>query len=610
MKRYQTSDRYWWTEEDSEIPSSVFDAVRGLQCSPSTKDDYWLYSAMYGVGTSVAYSSTSFRPSVELQLKDGRLKYNIIRPFIDALMARIATSRTNVTFATHGGKWSDRNKAKLLTKFVQGTFHRAKIYPVLQQVFLDACVFGTGFVKPFMLDDDISVERVAPSDVYVATSGTSTPYAFYQSILADRHQLMGEYPGKAAELSDAAVDVTITPVEIGVDADCVTLIEAWYVGSGDRRHVVVANNVVLVDEPWGSRNPGIAVFRWKDPLTGFLGDSLVAELVDIQTEVNFILRRIQEQMNLGCYKILVDQASSIDTKKLNNQQHAIIKFNSAGKVPIIMQIPPVDKQYFIQLERLEEKARSLVGLSELFTESKKPTGLESGKALREYDDIQSARFLHVGQRWQDFCVAIAERIISLAKNTDGYVAHCDHGDEVLTIDWSEIDLDKSSYTMRAWPTSLLPLTPSGQMQSVLDMLQIDPTLATAAVEHLDYPDVRAMLRPKIAPYAIIQRAIEGILSGKYFIQPDPAMNLEYGIQQMQAAYQQSIIDEEETEVQNAFLDWIALAQPLIAPPQGPGAQLGAPAGPGPMPGMESLPPGMGPPPPAGPAAQQAPMPGL
>ena len=593
----------WWKESDNkDVSEGVFAAVHELKKQPSVRDDYWLYSVLYGVGqSSIALSNSSAtRPSAELQLKDGRLKYNVIRPLIDALMARIATQRTNVRFVTQGGKFSQRQKAKLLTKFVFGSFHRAGVYPILQQVFLDACVFGTGWIKPFFGEKDIMVERVSPTDVYVANIGTCKPYAYYQTKLVNLDELIEEYsdvPG----VSNSQVDNELTPVGNKDATKCATVCEAWYTGHGKRRHVISTKTAVLVDEPWESDYSSLCCFRWKDPVDGFLGECCVAELMDIQVEINFILRRVQEQMNLGCYKIIVDQASEINTKKFNNQQNAIIRMNAAGRPPILFQIPPVDKQYFYQLDRLEEKARALIGLSELFMESSKPADLESGKALREYDDIQSKRFLHIGQRWQQFCIDIADRMIDLAKSEPGYETYCDDGDELKKIKWSDIDLDKSSYVMKAYPTSLLPETPAGQMQAVMEYIQFDPAMASTAIEYMEFPDVKAMLKSKIAPYLIVDKIIENILLKKEFIAPDPMMDLAYSIKQVQSAYLQAIMDEEDDAVLEALSKWVTMAidlQQEFAPPMagmpqelsgGPGGGLGIPSGVGEPPGALGMP---------------------
>ena len=69
-----------------------------------------------------------------------------------------------------------------------------------------------------------------------------------------------------------------------------------------------------------------------------------------------------------------------------------------------------------QLQRLIDYAYQVTGISSLAASSQKPQGINSGAALREYDDLQTDRFAAISRRYDLMYVDLAYKIIDLAKD--------------------------------------------------------------------------------------------------------------------------------------------------------------------------------------------------
>jgi hypothetical protein len=229
-------------------------------------------------------------------------------------------------------------------------------------------------------------------------------------------------------------------------------------------------------------------------------------------------------------------------------------------------------------------------------------GLESGAAVREVNDIQTQRFLHVGQAWEEFHLAVADRVLRaakrLSKSNPAYSIIAEDGKKLFEIKWSDVDPGEDKYLMKAWPASLLPESPAGKMEVVQTMLAVEPRLQPYAMALIDNPDIEAALKRINAPTMLMDKIIERILGKGEMLPPEPFMDLEAGIVQMQQAYLSAIVDDIPESKLALMRQWMVLAQEIIAssaaaipPPTEqammPGQEMGGelmPPAPGGMPG--------------------------
>ena len=126
---------------------------------------------------------------------------------------------------------------------------------------------------------------------------------------------------------------------------------------------------------------------------------------------------------------------------------------------------------------------------------------------------------------------------------------------------------------------------------------------------LDFPDLERSNKLKTAHIDVVDMMIDAIIEKEEWHSPEPFMDLEFGIQRFQQAYNLAMIENVPESRLELIRRWIEKALTLIEhgmAPEGalPGGPMAGPMPPGPMPPPGMMPPGMPPGPPMAP-----PMPG-
>lgn len=612
-----------WYEEQQDVATKVLDEMEVLRDAATNRFERWdvnevlmqegQQSSDFVVGRTASLAPGHYRQSYGWM--DGKLRYNVIRPIVDAQLARLATSRPKCRYQTYGARYTERKRARMLTKYVKGIFAQSSTYTNSQQVFRDCGTYGIGYMKPYVAGGRVQVERVHPRSVMISEPDYGVPASWMQCEVVSRTELERAYPEKSDVIAKAAsADEGSVSRHLGYsareymarDQDQVLVVEAWYAPRDAKgRHVVVCDGGVLTDEDWRSQYPGLVSFRMFEPAFRFVGLGVVDMLKEIQKEINYLLRKVQEHMNLGgTVKIFVDSASKISIEKLSNENLQIIKYTSVGGSPVqVVQIPAVDRVYFEQIDRLEQKAYNLAGISELFAAAQKPAGLESGRALAQFEDIQSARFLHVGQKWQQFFMDLADACCDLSRESRVRAKMNDWD----TLVGDDFNVRTGRYQMAVQAVAQLPDTPAGIIQTVSDYSQTDPGMAADLVMLVDDLDLESYLERMLAPKMLVQMYVDEMLYDHVPHASDDTMDLQYCVKEGALAVQTARLHGDE-EAANVLLDFVAAAQGLLAPPA-PAAVPGAEPAMGDMAAMVGGAAGMGAPAAGGPAPE-LPMGGL
>jgi hypothetical protein len=248
------------------------------------------------------------------------------------------------------------------------------------------------------------------------------------------------------------------------------------------------------------------------------------------------------------------------------------------------------------IEMLEQKVWRQLGISQLQSVAMKPTGLNSGEAIRAYEDSTSQRFQHVVKRWHKFHLDVADLMIECAREAeergDGSIAVMAQGDkDIEEISFSEVAIEKNKYSMRVWPTSLLPDTPSGKLQTIKELGEAIPEIQQYLPSLLDIPDLENVRSLMAAPLEIIDKTIDRILEKGEAATPDPTWDLALARQRATLSLLRADNDnypEERLELLRVFLsnidaiqamqeqDMMAQQMPQQAPPEMAGAEQLAP----------------------------------
>lgn len=600
-------DARWWKLEN-EDPYKAVERVVGMirQRQNERREMDLRHARLYGNLPLIGVGTQAItRPST---LGGPRLALNVVKNMTGAVVAKIAKNKPKPTFLTSAGDYDQQKRAKQLEKFIEGQFYEAQLYDLGPDIFRDACIFGTGVLKIYATEGDIEVERVFPWEIIVddGEAQYGTPRCLYQRKYVDRLVLAELYPEQADKIKDASCDTEDYEIGRDVTADQVLVTEAWHLPSGpkakDGRHVIAIENATLLDEKYTDSYFPFVFLRWSKAPAGFWGVGLAEELTGIQLEINKLLREIQQAHHLlGKAHWMVDNASKIISAHLDNDVGSIIRY-SGGLAPQVYTPQAVSADVYQHLWNLYEKAYEITGISPLSAQSQKPAGLNSGKAMQVYDDIETERFMIVGREYEKFFMDAAKQIIDRARDLakgSGFTVKARAKQFIEKIDWKDVDLKEDEYAMQVFPTSALADEPAQRMAQVQELANagwIDPGDAKRL---LDFPDLQQESNFANASYDLTMEMIQKMIDKGEYMSPEPFMNLEDSIKRTQLAYLRAKLDgvpEERLELLRRFMmDANDILNPP-PPPVDPNAPQPMPPGPPGMPPGPPMDPSMMPPP--------------
>ncbi len=570
----------------------------------------------FGLGRSVR------RPAMSV-----RLSLNVVRNMVGAVTSKIAAkNKPKPTFLPDGGDYEDRENCERLEKFVAGVFYEEKLYQKLTKCFRDCGVYGTTFLKVHDEGGRINIERTRQVEMIVDDQEAmdGDPPNLYQrkyyDTLVAKHLWApnagtADAPGPDWEIAEA-IDNQKGHSEdaeyaYSTSASQVLVTESWHRGEGPDvkgLHCVTIDGADLFEEEWEGDFP-FAVLRWSEDIEGYFGVGLAEELRGVQLEINTLLMQIQRGHHLISGHWLVDAGSKVTTQHINNDLAAIVKY--AGTAPTYHAPEAINPAVYKHLWDLYEKAFEISGISQLNATGQKPAGLDSGVAQRTYQDIQTERFLEVGQNYEEFVIEAARQVVRVAKKIGGkYKVRALGKGDVTFIDWSDINI-KNDPTIKVHPTSMIPTTPAGKMQWAQDLINSKAIPPEDVLDIIDFPDTEAYAKRKNAPRRTVERNIASMLRGEYR-SPEPFDPHALALKLVNEAYHEARNDNVPEKCLELMRRYMADTADFLHPPPPmtpPAAAAGMPpnmGGPAPPP-MPSPPPPMGQPgpPPMGPAMPAA-----
>lgn len=578
---------YWWMKDESPH-EDIFAAVNYIDANQSYRsEDNFRHMRLYGNKDVLGTDGWKYDKERAHNKNVDRLTYNVVQSCCDTVTNKISKTKPRPLFLTEGGDYSQARRAKLLTKFMEGQFLWSDTYKCGRAVFRDATIFDLGAMKVYSNEDDkIICERVFPEEIKVdhIDGLYGCPQTLYQVKLVPKESMKYCYPDFVQEIEGAGVDGKKEPT-LKSDIDVVRVIEAWHLPqsdtSDDGRHVICIDNATLLDDEWDRPRFPFAFMRWKPRLTGFYGQPLAEELRGIQVEINRTLRTITQSLRLCSVPIWkVAHGSKVNTAHLTNDIGLILFYQ--GIAPELVNTNAVPPELFSHVERLVSRAYQITGISELSAQAKKPSGLDSGKALREFSDIESERFVTVGQDWEDFYMDVAELMIdesqAIYERDKSFGVLIPDGKNTMRINWADVNMDRDKYLMKIFPTSILPTTPAGKLQQVQELMQAGFLNQEQGLKLLDFPDLEEATDSILAASRNVDSVIERIIVNGEYIAPEPFQDLRAGIKAVQQAY----LDAKLSNVSEDRLDllrmWVEQATEILQIPM----QAQAQAMPGPV----------------------------
>lgn len=541
---------YWWKLDDKELYKSVFGYVtKTRQRQEYRHTNNRKYLRLYSNYDILDLQNYSYFRDEATSAIQNRVTLNVVQSMVDTVTAKITKNKPKPDFLTEGGDFSLQQKAKNLSQFVYGQFHSTNFYRKAAQAFRDSCIFGTGAVKIFHKNGKMCAERVFIDEIIVddRESLYGEPRQLHQLKQIHKDVLKAMFPKSVTQidaLSSESGETKRTFHSTTDNSDMIWVVESWHLPSGpkanDGKHAITIQNHTLYSEEYKKDYFPFVFWRWGQRAMGFFGQGIAEQLQGLQLEINKILRTIQVSMHLvSIPKIYLEASSKVVTAHLDNKIGGIIRY--AGTPPTNGPLATIPPELFSHLDRLYQRAYQIVGVSELSAQSAKPSGLDSGRALREFNDIETERFMDVGQRYEEAFLDAAKVFISEVKdlvenNGEDIEAVVQGEDFIKKIKWSEVSMDNDKYSLHLYPTSSLSSTPAGRLQDIQEMLQAGMITAEEGRELLDFPDLKGYYQMANSGVEDIKRTIELIVDDGRYMSPEPYQNLEYGVEKMQQAY--------------------------------------------------------------------------
>ena len=608
----------WWLESDD---ATVLDGVKQMVALLSNSNllsritRYRVESRLYGITDYFANIAKSYSPNYNnQQVLPDRLTFNIVQSNIDTLVSKTSKIKPRARFLTNAGSYKAVKAAKKLGYFSDGIFQENDIYSAARGVIRDALVFGDGFLHFYSAHNRVKLERVIPYEIMVdelECVGGGTPSHMYRLKLVSREALMEMFPDKRDKIASSQQLFSVNLHTTSPATDQIEVLECWKLGStpdrADGRRLLAVPDCVLHYGEWKGKAFPFARISWTQPFSGYFSQSLAEQLKSIQFEINKLLAVQQRSYHLaGSFKILVQNGSQIPVESFNNNIGTIIKYTGAR--PEYITPPILPPEFYANLNTLIERSYRLSGVSNLSATSQKPAGLNSGVALREYNDIESARFLEFSQDIEQFYVDAAKCCMALAgeiaeANGGSYPVNSKGAKALTTLDIKDIRLKEDDYTISVFPASSLPQEPAGRLEAIDDLVKrglIDPIEQR---ELLNFPDIEASNQLSTAQDEYLKEVFERMLEDGEYTAPDPLDNLQLARKmcvQFYALGKKLGEGEEKLELFRQFMrDLVALEAPEPVVPALPQPELGAqiapaeasqlalPAATGPLPGAEA-----------------------
>lgn len=592
-----------------------------------------------------------FRP--ETAGRQNRLTFNIVRSAVDTMVAKTTEKEPKPTFLTSGGTWKEQNQAKALDRFCQGLFFETKFAAkTAPRICREAYIFGTGGSHVYENDEGkVAIDPLYVEEIFAdeLESAHGTPRSLYKHRMYSRDEVAAKFAGNAKALAfieDAPVARVDPALQMWADqTDLISVFEAWHLPSGaikdfsvaqkarikelraegrelenadeingltdhaariaeiekeldaiqrdghTGRHVIALENGILHFEAWRKRYFPIVLTHYSNPMRGYLnGSGIAEELAGIQFEINKVLIQMSEALPFCVPKVMAPHAARLVNEHIDDFAMSIIRYEGGpDNRPTLLTWEAIPAQLFQQLEVLIKRGYELIGLSQMSANAEKPADLESGEALRSFDDIQSGRLYTQGKNYEEFFLDTAQLAIRVAKeiaekNDGHYVVRVPlRRKMVKEVDWKDINLDESAYVMQCFPTSALPRTPAGRLAMVNDLMTRGFLDKEDAVRLLNFPDLDAVNEIMEAAAEFTNWQINHMLEDGEPEQVQPYQNLAYTIRHAQAAYliaQVRGVDDTKLELLRKYIDG---AKALAVKAQPPVPQPGIPGGPPTMP---------------------------
>lgn len=527
-------------------------------------------------------------------LRRDRPQFNLVKQGVDTQLAMVASQKFMPRYIITEGSFDLGRVARLRTRVLEGLVEDLKISAQMYMAALDAYTLGTGHLIGY-LDPDTSepvIERCLPGEVVVdphsTVNGKATKAYRRRSISAD--VLCDLYPSIEDHLirsstKPTAKDKLLKDLPSDNTVDEVRVDEAWSLPVGDRpgRHVICTSKVILLDEEWKhSMLPVIPVYYQKRPL-GYWGIGIAEIIQDEQARLDRILTRIDacQEIDATIFIMATNPQQKFQSETVPGAPARV--FRATGGQPAQFHNFRGTSAHLTQeVEAIRERFLSLLGISQLQAENKKPAGITSAVGQRTFADLSQQRQRQISDNFKEAWQQVIELLEILCEERqnqpgEGYevVARTTRGlvPLVRRVKWSDAHLPSEQYRLSLQLVSDTPRQVGSVIEQVQEWIQSGFSRRDFAQKQvLDNPS-DDFQRRETADVDYACWMVEQVLDGNFDVQLDPYLKPEVAFDVFRTSYLPVKSDGAPEDVLNKLRELIRDAQSAIERKQGvPGPQ--------------------------------------
>lgn len=536
-----------------------------------------------------------------------RLSVNVIKICVDTAQARVAKEEPRVFVLPNNADARLAKKSENLTKFIDGAFAAAGVYSSAQEAFRDSCIYGDGAIRIYEQDGQIKCHVVKVDELVIdhVVGMFNDPQEIHWEHPTPRRELLAKYPDSAEAINNAR-NSWRGDMAFMSQADMVQVTYSWRkrssVDAGDGRYAVCIAEHTLESGEWNKDYLPIFRFQWTPPTYGPFGMGIALELEGMQASISEILRNIMASIHLFAIpRVWLEKMSGTSSHTLSNEEGTVNYYT--GQPPVFSTPPAASSDIYQFIQWMIDQSLKQVGLSQMTAQSEKPAGLNSGVAMRTYQDVETQRFAIVGQRWERFFVDIAKAVVDMASDIYGRTkklsVNIPGRGFIQRIDWKDARMEPDLYDMQAFPTSIMPRTPEGQLQTAQELTQSGFMPEDVILSQLRIPNLNAWIDEKTASRDNINMALSRIREKGKYVSPNAIADIGLCVQMAMSAWLRADLEQdtpgalppERVEMLLRFLsEAVQKQQAMQAPPAAPAGAAPPQGGPGPIVGQAPAPP--------------------
>lgn len=554
-----------------------------------------LYAQLYGnMPLFGAVGTNLMRIAMKNQLPSNRPTMSVITSITDTVVSRICLNKPRPLFLTDNGNYKQRDLAKQMNRFIAGEFYQTGYYKLRKRLIRDACIWGTGCVK-ILEDQDKRValeRRLATQLLFDANDAFhGMPRQLYELNLIDRRVLADTFPDAASKIMEAQ---NAYPDASGSNAatvsDLLLVVEGWRLPSGpnadDGLHAIACTAGLLEDHKQKKAKFPFEFIHYSEPVVGPWGQGVAERQMGNQASINQILMTIHNSIRLvGVPRVFVEDGSKVVKAQLNNEVGSIVTYR--GTKPSYEVAPCVPVEMYQEVQNVVNRAYQEEGVSQLAASSEKPAGLDSGEAIRQYDNVQQDRLATLSSDDEDFAIAVAYQIVDKAREI------CERDKSYQTVypdkdGTKEIDLPASKllddpFVIQCFDTSSLPRDPSGRAAKITEWVQAGLYTPQEGRRLMGLQDTEQEDKLLNAAEERILKQLDDIVDSGKFTPPDPFTDLQLAqtisVQYYNLYMAAGLEEKKAKKLRQWNAQVVALVQAATPPPPPvmmPGAEGAAP----------------------------------